>query len=258
MQSNEAFKSVLAHLVAAVSLLSRAEDEGVKPSKAVASNAMFRQMIKDYDAAILKGREAVLKDNDGFWKQRFQIECAARIELQNSLSDMVAQAQSIGQHLVYNAPISAFAESINRAQKVLSSEDSLRSKPDYHTDPIDQLAFELAFELEEADLSPNDYVTVNRAKLRQIAQRVINRQEPKIKPLVWQSRHGEGFKYFFTDTALGRFGYGVDKDGQAYHHGLLKDIDHASEEEARLSAEAEYYSAVTEKVSEYFEGTSND
>lgn len=51
----------------------------------------------------------------------------------------------------------------------------LHSRPDFHDDPVEQLAFELAYELEDAKLSPNDYVTVNRKKLQQIATRVLSR-----------------------------------------------------------------------------------
>lgn len=65
--TDEVFKTVLAHLVAATSLLARAEDEGVKPSRAVASNAMFRQMMKDYDKAIMAGREAALNITSTEW-----------------------------------------------------------------------------------------------------------------------------------------------------------------------------------------------
>ena len=50
--------------------------------------------------------------------------------------------------------------------------DNLRSRPNYHEDDIEQLAFELAFELEEADLKANDYVTINREKLKAIARRI--------------------------------------------------------------------------------------
>lgn len=56
--------------------------------------------------------------------------------------------------------------------------DDLGSRPDYHSDPVEQLAFELAFELEDAELSPDDYVTVNREKLRLIAKRVLSRRSP--------------------------------------------------------------------------------
>lgn len=58
---HEPLLSVLAALVAAVSILMRAEDKGVRPSKAVASNAMFVQMLKDYDAATISARSALLK-----------------------------------------------------------------------------------------------------------------------------------------------------------------------------------------------------
>lgn len=42
------------------------------------------------------------------------------------------------------------------------------------TDPVEMLAYDLAVELEQADLDRNDYVTVNRAKLRAIAERVLS------------------------------------------------------------------------------------
>jgi hypothetical protein len=52
----EALKQALASLVATTSLIIRAEDMKVRPSKAVASDAMFHQMLKDYDAATQAGR----------------------------------------------------------------------------------------------------------------------------------------------------------------------------------------------------------
>jgi hypothetical protein len=54
-----ALLQVLASLVATTSLIIRAEDMKVKPSKAVASDAMFTQMLKDYDNATIAGREAL-------------------------------------------------------------------------------------------------------------------------------------------------------------------------------------------------------
>ena len=53
--------------------------------------------------------------------------------------------------------------------------DRLRSSPNYHEDEVEQLMFELSWELEEASLNSNDYVTVNREKLRAIAHRVLGR-----------------------------------------------------------------------------------
>jgi hypothetical protein len=58
-------------------------------------------------------------------------------------------------------------------------DDILISKPDFCDGPVDQLAFELAAELEFAELNPGDLVTVNRDKLEAIARRVIGRlQQP--------------------------------------------------------------------------------
>lgn len=60
----EALRQVLASLVATTSLIIRAEDMKVKPSKAVASDKMFLQMLKDYDAATMAGRSAIEKAED--------------------------------------------------------------------------------------------------------------------------------------------------------------------------------------------------
>ena len=54
--------------------------------------------------------------------------------------------------------------------------DILRSRPDFKDDEVEQLAFELAWELEEADLDRNDLVTINQEKLRAIAARVLFRR----------------------------------------------------------------------------------
>ena len=48
---------VLGSLIAAVSLLRRAEELGQRPSKAVASGKMFKTMLADYERAIEKGRK---------------------------------------------------------------------------------------------------------------------------------------------------------------------------------------------------------
>lgn len=59
-QLDEALRGVLASLVALTSIVIRAEDEKRQPSKAVASDAMFRQMLNDYDKATIAAR-AVLE-----------------------------------------------------------------------------------------------------------------------------------------------------------------------------------------------------
>lgn len=77
---------------------------------------------------------------------------------------------------LYNRPRgSGFSASTPAPASGVEDAADLLSKEDFHTDPADQLAFELAAELEDAELSPNDYVTVNRAKLRAIADRVLGR-----------------------------------------------------------------------------------
>ena len=60
----EALRSTLAALVATTSLLVRADQERVRPSRAVASDAMFRQMLKDYDNATIAARTALGGSNE--------------------------------------------------------------------------------------------------------------------------------------------------------------------------------------------------
>jgi hypothetical protein len=57
----DALKSVLAALVATTGLIARAEDEKVKPSRAVASTKMFRQMLKDYEKAVFVARATLAR-----------------------------------------------------------------------------------------------------------------------------------------------------------------------------------------------------
>lgn len=57
----DALKGVLAALVATTSLIMRAEDKKSRPSRAVASDAMFNQMLKDYDSATIKARAILAK-----------------------------------------------------------------------------------------------------------------------------------------------------------------------------------------------------
>lgn len=52
----EVMKGTLATLVAITSLVIRAEDAKRQPSKVVASDAMFRQMLVDYDNATISAR----------------------------------------------------------------------------------------------------------------------------------------------------------------------------------------------------------
>lgn len=60
LPSEEAFKQCLASLVAAVSLLRRAQDDAVQPAFATPSLKMFKAMLADYEKAIEQGRAALL------------------------------------------------------------------------------------------------------------------------------------------------------------------------------------------------------
>jgi len=63
-QLREALKIALSALVAATSLLKRSEDEKVKPSRAVASNKIFRLMMADYERAEDNARAALLGEKE--------------------------------------------------------------------------------------------------------------------------------------------------------------------------------------------------
>jgi hypothetical protein len=60
--------------------------------------------------------------------------------------------------------------------------DDCRVMGNHHADPVEQLAFELSFELEVAELDAHDLVTVNREKLRTIAKRVLARTKDTPAP----------------------------------------------------------------------------
>lgn len=87
----------------------------------------------------------------------------------------------------WNNALDMAVEILRTAQEQTAQgvEDVLRSKPDYHNDNIEQLAFELACELEDAELSHNDFVTVNREKLKAIATRVYTKLK---QPTMLQER----------------------------------------------------------------------
>ena len=68
------------------------------------------------------------------------------------------------------------------------AEECLRSRPDFYENQIEQLAFELAFELEEASLDKNDLVAINRKKLEAIATRVLARQKDEREAAVKEAR----------------------------------------------------------------------
>ena len=63
-QLREALTIALSALVAATSLLKRSEDEKVKPSRAVASNKIFRLMMADYERAEANARAALLREKE--------------------------------------------------------------------------------------------------------------------------------------------------------------------------------------------------
>ncbi|MCS4089162.1 hypothetical protein [Rhizobium sp. BK176] len=67
----------------------------------------------------------------------------------------------------------------------------------------------------------------------------------RIKPPEWTDKSGEGFRLFKAQTSLGEFVYGVDFNGQAYHQGLdmtgrHEEVDHPTEDAAKIAAEAGY------------------
>lgn len=61
----EALSATLASLVAAVSILCKADSAKVRPSHAAGSQKMFVQMLRDYDKATIVGRAALLAYREG-------------------------------------------------------------------------------------------------------------------------------------------------------------------------------------------------
>jgi hypothetical protein len=85
-----------------------------------------------------------------------------------------------------------------------------------------------------------------------------NQAEPsvltfRIKPPEWIDKSGADFRRFIAETSVGEFVYGVDFGGQAYHQGLdmrgrHEEVDHPTEESARIAAEAVYSRLVMRDV----------
>ena len=90
----EVTKDVLASLVAALSILNRAHAEHKEPRKVVSSDAMFAQMLKDYEASVVRaraaltaepaakaGRPAVPSKNGflSFWYKNYRGELSERV-----------------------------------------------------------------------------------------------------------------------------------------------------------------------------------
>lgn len=62
-------------------------------------------------------------------------------------------------------------------------ESQLSSKKDFYDDPIEDIAFALAVECEEAELDPRGKVTINREKLKAIAARVLEKASAALSAL---------------------------------------------------------------------------
>jgi hypothetical protein len=73
--------------------------------------------------------------------------------------------------------------------------DELSSVDGFYNDPVRDIALALAAELEVAELDPNDFVTVNRAKLELIAERVLEKAKSTLvqaqEPVVTVSRNSD-------------------------------------------------------------------
>lgn len=76
-----------------------------------------------------------------------------------------------------------------------------------------------------------------------------------VDELVWQPDHGDGYTLFRVETPVGRFVYGMDRKGQAYHQAptVLGGADHLSEADARAAAEADHLVLVREAMSKHGE-----
>jgi len=84
------------------------------------------------------------------------------------------------------------AAEIERLKQERDERDSLIAKDSFYEDRIEDIAHALAQELEEAELDPNDFVTVNRAKLNDIAKRIFEKQDARLtSELAAAKRDGE-------------------------------------------------------------------
>lgn len=74
-----------------------------------------------------------------------------------------------------------------------------------------------------------------------------------VDELAWQPDHGDGYTLFWVETPVGRFVYGVDRKGQAYHQAptVVGGADHLSEANARAAAEADHLMLVREAVAKH-------
>jgi len=70
------------------------------------------------------------------------------------------------------------------AEAIPGTNDSCRAVANWSDDAVEQLVHELSFELEDAALDANDYVTVNRAKLTVIAKRIVARAALAAAPTI--------------------------------------------------------------------------
>lgn len=136
----------------------------VQEGRDLAEADMAMSVDERIAAAVLAEREALLRDipaTDGLMPD----------EVGGFLKGLLAYQLAIRARGTTDA-----VERVEAGVREKDRERLLSSKLDFHEDEIEQLAFELAFELEEAELSPKDYVTVNREKLRAIASRVLHRR----------------------------------------------------------------------------------
>lgn len=69
-----------------------------------------------------------------------------------------------------------------------------------------------------------------------------------VDPLTWTDLSGDGARAFVADTPIGRFVFGTDNLGQAYHQDPDGGEDHPTEAAARQRAEAVHGMMLTERV----------
>lgn len=69
-----------------------------------------------------------------------------------------------------------------------------------------------------------------------------------VDPLTWADLSGDGARAFVADTPIGRFVFGTDNLGQAYHQDPDGGEDHPTEAAARWRAEAVHGMMLTERV----------
>lgn len=72
-----------------------------------------------------------------------------------------------------------------------------------------------------------------------------------VQTLVWEADHGDGYRLFHAQSGVGRFSYGTDRECISWSLGPVGRLkEHANEDQARRSAQADHAALVYDKAKE--------